>query len=211
MYGFLSISGSVQSTSALFESLPPPSRYHYSPQMIDKSDSKGLYLATASILGQPPRWLSQLGLIYCTGLFLRREKLPPLSESHLQYKPTVRCTQRDRLATKTANSMRKLVRDNSPRKLQKLDFDKLTAMGVKEQLTEALLDNFNYDPEAETRLVGALESMQNFAGRDAFIKRAVLVDNKVAASQMRDWAELFAAYHSEVEKGIQQCSYTGQL
>ncbi len=29
--------------------------HHYSPQMIKKSDSKGLFLATASILGQPPR------------------------------------------------------------------------------------------------------------------------------------------------------------
>ena len=28
---------------------------NYSPQMIEKSDSKGLSLATTSILGQPPR------------------------------------------------------------------------------------------------------------------------------------------------------------
>ncbi len=28
--------------------------HHYSPQMIEKSDSKWLSLATASILGQPP-------------------------------------------------------------------------------------------------------------------------------------------------------------
>jgi len=29
---------------------------HYSPQMIEKTDSKWLPLATASILGQPPRY-----------------------------------------------------------------------------------------------------------------------------------------------------------
>ncbi len=29
--------------------------HHYSPQMIEKSDSKRLSLATAPILGQPPR------------------------------------------------------------------------------------------------------------------------------------------------------------
>ncbi len=102
--------------------------------------------------------------------------------------------------TKTANSMRKLVRDNSPRKLQNLNFDKLKAMGVEKSLAEAFLDNFNYDPETQTRLVGALESMKNVAGRDNFIKRAALVQNKVMARRMREWAELFDAYHNEVEK-----------
>ncbi len=102
--------------------------------------------------------------------------------------------------TKTANSMRKLVRDNSPRKLKNLNFDKLKAMGVEESLAEAFLDNFNYDPETETRLVGALESMKNVAGRGNFIKRAALVQNKVMARRMREWAELFDAYHNEVEK-----------
>jgi hypothetical protein len=101
-------------------------------------------------------------------------------------------------ATKMANGMRQLVRDHSLRELQNINADKLEAMGIKDELAEALLDNFNYDPEAETRLVGALDSMSGVAGRDVFVQRAVLADTRANARMIRDWAELFAAYHSEV-------------
>jgi hypothetical protein len=101
-------------------------------------------------------------------------------------------------ATKTANGMRQLVRDNSPRELQNINADKLEAMGIKEELAEALLDNFNYDPEAETRLIGALDSMSGVVGRERFVQRAVLADTRANARLARDWVELFAAYHAEV-------------
>ena len=99
----------------------------------------------------------------------------------------------------TAESMRALVRDNSPRKLQGINHDKLIGMGVKEDLAEALLNNFNYDPENATRLVGALASMEGVAGRELFIKVAVLQDQPYNARLMREWAELFAAYHANVQ------------
>ena len=102
-------------------------------------------------------------------------------------------------ASKTANGMKKLVRDHSPRKLQNINFEKLEAMDIGEDLAEALLNNFNYDPEAETRLVGALASMEGVSGRETFVKRAVLADTVANARLVRDWAELFAAYHSEIQ------------
>ncbi len=40
--------------------------------------------------------------------------------------------------------------------------------------------------------------MQGVAGREAFVKRAVLADTTPNARLLRDWAELFEAYHSEV-------------
>ncbi len=101
--------------------------------------------------------------------------------------------------SKLADGMRKLVRDNSPRKLKNLNADKLAAMGVSESLVEALLSNQRYDPETETRFVGALESMQGVAGRERFVKRAALVTTREDALLMRDWAELFAAYHGDVQ------------
>ncbi len=98
----------------------------------------------------------------------------------------------------TAESMRTLVRDNSPRKLQSINEEKLLAMGVSESLTDAMLDNFNYDPENETRLVGALGSMKDVPGRELFVQRAALQDQPYNARLMREWAELFAAYHENV-------------
>jgi hypothetical protein len=100
--------------------------------------------------------------------------------------------------TGTAESMRGLVRDNSPRKLQNINEEKLLAMGVSDSLTEAMLDNFNYNPEDETRMVGALYAMKDVPGRELFIKRAALQDQSYNARLMREWAELFAAYHENV-------------
>jgi hypothetical protein len=101
-------------------------------------------------------------------------------------------------ATGTAESMRTLVRDNSPRKLENINQDKLLGMGVKESLADAMLDNFNYDPENETRLIGALASMDGVAGRELFIERAALQDQPYNARLMREWAELFAAYDENI-------------
>jgi hypothetical protein len=98
----------------------------------------------------------------------------------------------------TADSMRSLTRDNSPRELQNINHDKLLAMGIKESLADAMLDNYNYDPENETRLIGALASMDGVSGRELFIQRAALQDQAYNARLMREWAELFAAYNKNV-------------
>lgn len=100
----------------------------------------------------------------------------------------------------TAESMRGLVRDNSPRALQNINYEKLLAMGVEEPLAEVMLNNFNYDPENETRLIGALASMEGVAGRALFIQRAALQDQPYNARLMREWAELFADYHRNVQR-----------
>ncbi len=102
--------------------------------------------------------------------------------------------------SKTANGMRKLVRDKSPREIRKINEDKLAAMGVGASLSEAFLSNHDFDPETETRLVGALDSMGKVAGRERFIKRAALVNTPADARMMRDWAELMAAYHEQIQK-----------
>jgi hypothetical protein len=103
-------------------------------------------------------------------------------------------------STSFANTARQAVRDNSPRKLQNMNFDTLRSMGVSEDLAEALLDNFKYDPEAETRLVTALASMKGVAGREDVVARATLATSRNAADEMRDWVELLAAYHAKVTR-----------
>lgn len=100
----------------------------------------------------------------------------------------------------TAESMRALVRDNSPRKLANINEEKLLKMGVKEALAEVMIDNHNYDPENQTRLIGALAGMEGVPGREEFIARAALQDQPYNARLMREWAELFALYHANVQK-----------
>lgn len=100
--------------------------------------------------------------------------------------------------TSTANTGRQLVRDNSPRKLDNLNNDSLLSMGVKEELAEAFLNNYNYDPESETRVVTALSSMDGVQGRADLLARASTAASAYEASQMRDWSELLAAFHAKV-------------
>lgn len=64
-------------------------------------------------------------------------------------------------AAGTAEGMRKLVRDNSPGELRKINLDKLTKMGISESLAEAFLSNAVYDPQVQTILTGALEQLEN--------------------------------------------------
>jgi hypothetical protein len=102
-------------------------------------------------------------------------------------------------STSFANTARQAVRDNSPRKLQNMNFDTLSNMGVSEELAEAQLNNYKYNPESETRLVTALASMRGVEGRDDVVARASLASSENAANEMRDWAELLAAFHTQVK------------
>lgn len=101
--------------------------------------------------------------------------------------------------TKTANTGRVLVRDKSPRELHNRNEESLRGMGMSDSLIETLLDNYSFDPEAETRLVVALESMKGVEGREGALSRAALADSHNTADLMRDWMELIAAYHTDVQ------------
>jgi hypothetical protein len=101
--------------------------------------------------------------------------------------------------SRTANGMRQLVRDHSPRKLQNINSDKLAAMGVSEDLIDAFLDNHKFDPETETRIVGALESMKDVEGRSDVIALASLAGSRGRAFVLRDAIELIEQYHNKVQ------------
>jgi hypothetical protein len=100
--------------------------------------------------------------------------------------------------SRVANTGRELVRDKSPRELTNRNEESLKAMGVGEALTEAMLNNFNFDPETETRLIVALEAMNGVQGRADLVARATLASSRARAREMRDWTELLAAYHEKV-------------
>ena len=98
----------------------------------------------------------------------------------------------------TAQGMKKLVRDNAPGALEKINRKKLEDMGLKEDLIEAFLDNYRYNPEDTTRLVGALETMTGVEGRDVFIAVANLAAEESVALFYRSSAEMMAAYHQHI-------------
>jgi len=81
----------------------------------------------------------------------------------------------------TAEGMRKLVRDNPPGELQKINTAKLAEMGVSTPMIEALLSNYIYDPQEQTLLVGELESLKGVKGREEFVAAATLASDRQAA------------------------------
>jgi hypothetical protein len=98
----------------------------------------------------------------------------------------------------TTHSMRKLVRDNPPGELRKINKKKLEKMGIDSSLIEAFLDNYRYNPQEKTILVGEMESMKGVKGRDVFLGKANLAANRSVALFHRLIAQLMAGYHAKV-------------
>ena len=102
------------------------------------------------------------------------------------------------VVSRIANTGRELVRDKSPRELKNRNEESLAAMGISEGLIESLLGNYSFDPENETRLVVALESMDGVEGRADIVALASLASSRFRAEQLRHWVELLASYHDTV-------------
>ncbi len=95
----------------------------------------------------------------------------------------------------TARSMKLLVRDNPPGKLRKINFKKMEEMGISAEVADAFLNNYNYDPETATILVGELETMRGVKGREYFIAAATLASSPARALLYRVTARMLADYH----------------
>ena len=102
--------------------------------------------------------------------------------------------------TGATQGMKQLVRDNPPGKLDKINREKLLAMGASDGLAESFLDNYSYDPYDETLLVGALEFMEGVEGREMFIQAANKADEDSVARYYRAMAQMYEAYHTHVNK-----------
>ena len=98
----------------------------------------------------------------------------------------------------TAYGMMQLVRDNPPGKLKEINREKLQKMGVDDPLIDAFLNNYRYNPQEETILVGELETMKGVKGIDAFISHAATAAVESVALLHRVRSQLMAGYHAHV-------------
>ncbi len=102
-------------------------------------------------------------------------------------------------ATKLAEGMRKVLRDNTPAEFKKINQRKLAGMGVSASIAELFLEHPKFSPTQKTLLVDALARVPA-DNRGAFIQRAVLVQDETMAFFMRRWAEMIAAYDQRVAR-----------
>lgn len=98
----------------------------------------------------------------------------------------------------TTYGMMQLVRDNPPNKLAEINKEKLQKMGLEESLIDAFLDNYRYNPQEETLLIGELESMKGVEGFEVFISKADLATEETIALSYRIRAQMMAGYHANV-------------
>ena len=97
-----------------------------------------------------------------------------------------------------SKGMRILARDSTPAELKKYNREKLTAMGINEDVAETFLDHPKWSPTATTSLVSALEQMNEVKGRQAMVTAATLVQSDDLVYFRQRQAEMMAAYHLKV-------------
>lgn len=111
----------------------------------------------------------------------------------------------------TAKGLKELVRDKSPGELHKINTEKMRAMGIGAELTDAFLSNYNYNPQEETLLVGELETMSEVKGMETFFSTANTAIERKVAVFYRCIAQMMAGYHAQVAPVVQIVAIDGTL
>jgi hypothetical protein len=99
---------------------------------------------------------------------------------------------------KTTQELGQMVRDKTPSELRDLNRGRLAAMGVKDRIASAFLDNTHYTPTDQTAIVAALTKLGGVADRQLFVVRASQAPNRDLAYFIRLRAEMLAACHAQM-------------
>jgi hypothetical protein len=101
--------------------------------------------------------------------------------------------------TGTADSLRSLIRDKTPAELQAINAGRLSEMGIPDSLAKIFLNNFTYDPQEKTLLVGELANMKSVRDKSVFIVAACSAQQESMAVFMRVMAQLMASYNEKTK------------
>ncbi len=99
--------------------------------------------------------------------------------------------------TGTADSLRTLIRDKTPAELQKINGQRLSDMGIPGSLAKVFLNNFAYDPQEKTLLIGELANMKSVQNKAVFIVSACSAQQESMAVYMRVMAQLMTIYNKK--------------
>jgi hypothetical protein len=92
----------------------------------------------------------------------------------------------------------KILLDNAPDDLQRINQEKLKQMEVKEPVVKEFLSHPSYSPRNETIIVHALSEMDGARNRDQFIKQAILAEHEEMALLYQNLVEMMHSYHKDV-------------
>ena len=101
--------------------------------------------------------------------------------------------------TRFTNQMNKLLLNNAPEDIRRINRKKLQQMGIEESIVEEFLRHPNYSPRHETILVHALAEMEGVKNRHQMIEQSLFAVNEEDAFFFQKIAEMMAIYHKNVE------------
>jgi hypothetical protein len=94
--------------------------------------------------------------------------------------------------------LNQVFQNTPPVELRKMNTDKLNAMGVDPQITDAFINNSIFSPREQTLLVHALGEMNGVADQGAFIRLALPSQNSTVALVRQRQAQMYAGYNKSV-------------
>ncbi|MGD9251434.1 MAG: hypothetical protein PVG19_09440 [Desulfobacterales bacterium] len=118
-----------------------------------------------------------------------------------------------------SGDMNKILLDNPPEGLTKINREKLVQMNIPQKTTDPFLANYNYTPMEKTLLVESLKRMDGAQGRDIFLSEAASAPDREVARYMQQRAEMMANYHNKtmatdiikIDKTLWQLNRKGTL
>ncbi|MGF1611090.1 MAG: hypothetical protein ACFCUQ_16920 [Kiloniellales bacterium] len=101
-------------------------------------------------------------------------------------------------ATGMTHLTNEIYRTTAPTDLRRMNRQKLTAMGVRQDAVDHFVDNAKFSPRDQTELVLALEKMPEAKNRELFILLATLTSDRDMALFRQRQAQMYAGYHRTV-------------
>ena len=94
--------------------------------------------------------------------------------------------------------LNEVFQNTPPVELRKMNTEKLNAMGVHPEITDAFINNTIFSPREQTLLVHALGEMNGVADRAAFVRLALPSQNSTVALFRQRQAQMYAGYNKSV-------------
>ena len=112
--------------------------------------------------------------------------------------------------TRLANVVTDALKREPPSRLRIINNDKLSAMGISEDLANRFLDHPNFTPRHDTVIVAALADLRNPRGRDVFLQAILSAQDEVGATFFMNIAQTLQGYNDTVSP-IEDIALVGGL
>ena len=98
----------------------------------------------------------------------------------------------------TNKLLNQVFQNTPPVELRKMNDEKLRAMGVHPEVSDAFINNTIFSPREQTLLVHALGEMNGVADRSALVRLALPSQSQTVALFRQRQAQMYAGYHKSV-------------